>query len=132
MAKDDEQLQPLERAIAGALRSQIKDHGPITPEWIGSAVKRIMGQLKNANASGLASALAQKRWRATSPDERRAIAAEVASSRWDGVSKTAHAKVASSGGKKAWAGKTAEEISEIMKERARVRAANKRKAGDAG
>ena len=36
--------------IAGALRSQIHDHGPITPEWIGSAAKRVRCQLPNARA----------------------------------------------------------------------------------
>lgn len=39
----------LERAIAGALRATIRDHGPITPEHIGSAVKRIVGNLRNAH-----------------------------------------------------------------------------------
>jgi hypothetical protein len=37
----------LERAIAGALRDTINTHGPITPPWIGSAVKRIVGNLRN-------------------------------------------------------------------------------------
>jgi hypothetical protein len=37
----------VERAIAGALRATIHDHGPVTPEAIGSAVKRIMGNLRN-------------------------------------------------------------------------------------
>ncbi len=36
----------VEKAIAGALRSTIDAHGPITRERIGSAVKRITGQLK--------------------------------------------------------------------------------------
>jgi hypothetical protein len=36
-----------ERAIVGALRSAIHDHGPITPETIGSAAKRIVGNLRN-------------------------------------------------------------------------------------
>jgi hypothetical protein len=36
-----------ERAIVGALRSAINDHGPITPETIGSAAKRIVGNLRN-------------------------------------------------------------------------------------
>jgi len=44
----------IERAIAGALRATIHDHGPITVEHIGSAVKRIVGNL--ANASGNAQA----------------------------------------------------------------------------
>ncbi len=34
------------RAITGALRTTIQDHGPITKEWVGSAAKRIHGQLK--------------------------------------------------------------------------------------
>ena len=38
----------LERAIAGALRSAIRDHGPITTAWIGSATKRVLGNLANA------------------------------------------------------------------------------------
>jgi hypothetical protein len=37
----------LERAIAGALRAAIHDHGSITPEHVGSAVKRIVGNLRN-------------------------------------------------------------------------------------
>ncbi len=37
----------IEHAIAGALRSAIHAHGPITPETIGSAVERIVGSLRN-------------------------------------------------------------------------------------
>jgi hypothetical protein len=37
----------LERAIVGALRSAIHDHGPITPEDVGSAAKRVIGNLRN-------------------------------------------------------------------------------------
>jgi hypothetical protein len=44
----------LERAIVGALLATIRDHGPITPEHIGSATKRILGALVNARAEGLA------------------------------------------------------------------------------
>lgn len=36
----------IERLVAGALRSCIEAHGPITPEWIGSAAKRVISQLK--------------------------------------------------------------------------------------
>jgi len=50
----DAERRRLERAVAGALRSAIHDHGPITPESIGSAVKRIVGQLRNARASDVA------------------------------------------------------------------------------
>jgi hypothetical protein len=39
----------VERAIAGALRAAIHDHGPVTPEAIGSAVKRIMGNLRKTS-----------------------------------------------------------------------------------
>jgi transcriptional regulator with XRE-family HTH domain len=43
-------LPALERAIVGALRHAINDHGPITPEHIGSAAKRVLGNLVNARA----------------------------------------------------------------------------------
>lgn len=36
----------LERQIAGVLRSTIDAHGPITREWVGSAAKRVISQLK--------------------------------------------------------------------------------------
>lgn len=35
-----------QKRIAGALRDTINQHGPITPEWIGSATKRILGLLR--------------------------------------------------------------------------------------
>lgn len=35
-------------AIIGALRTTITDHGPITRGWIGSAAKRIHGQIEAA------------------------------------------------------------------------------------
>ena len=31
------------KTVSGALRETIRQHGPITPEWIGSAAKRIYG-----------------------------------------------------------------------------------------
>jgi len=34
-----------EQRVSGAIRECIKAHGPITPEFIGSASKRICGQL---------------------------------------------------------------------------------------
>lgn len=43
MTDDDSLL----RAIVGALRAAINDHAPITPEHIGSAAKRILGNLVN-------------------------------------------------------------------------------------
>ena len=39
-----------DRAVAGALRAAIHEHGPITPIHIGSAVKRIRGALKGEGA----------------------------------------------------------------------------------
>jgi hypothetical protein len=55
---DELSSSSIERAVVGALRSAIRDHGPITPEQIGSAAKRIVGNLKNARcpACGLAPA----------------------------------------------------------------------------
>jgi hypothetical protein len=44
-------VDPRERAIVGALRSAIEAHGPITAEHIGSAAKRILGNLKNVGES---------------------------------------------------------------------------------
>jgi hypothetical protein len=72
----------LERAIAGALRAAIKDHGPITADKIGSAVKRIMGNLPNAKASGLAAALGRRRWSGLSAEEQRAQHSSMAKSMW--------------------------------------------------
>ena len=39
--------ETLERAITGALRDAIHAHTPITPDRIGSAVKRVVGGLRN-------------------------------------------------------------------------------------
>lgn len=36
----------VEKAIAGAIKSCIIAHGPVTPEFIGSAAKRVFGQLR--------------------------------------------------------------------------------------
>jgi hypothetical protein len=54
------QDETLERAIAGALRGAIRDHGPITADMITSAVKRVVGNLKNARLEGMAAALGRK------------------------------------------------------------------------
>lgn len=40
--------EALERAVLGALRSAINDHGPITPDKLTSATKRVIGNLVNA------------------------------------------------------------------------------------
>ncbi len=37
-----------ERAVLGALRASINDHGPITPDKLSSATKRVLGNLVNA------------------------------------------------------------------------------------
>jgi hypothetical protein len=46
----------IERAVVGALRAAIRDHGPITPEHIGSAAKRVVGNLKNVRCPSCRSA----------------------------------------------------------------------------
>lgn len=97
--------QSLERAIAGALRAAIRDHGPITADKIGSAAKRILGQLPNARADGLARALGKRRWAGVSEEERKAVSG--------------------SGGRAAWASMSAEERSIEMKRRRQVAAKKK-------
>jgi hypothetical protein len=72
----------LERAIIGALRGTIHDHGPITAEWISSAAKRILGALGNARADALARALGRRRWEGVSEKERTKHQAAAASSYW--------------------------------------------------
>jgi hypothetical protein len=118
----------LERAIVGALRDQIRAHGPITPEWIGSAAKRILGQLANAKPTGLARALGRRRVAQMSPEELAAFTSAGGAARWKGVSKTArraHAqKAGAAGATSRWAKMTPVERSAEMKERARVRAEN--------
>jgi hypothetical protein len=57
--------ESLERAIVGALRSTIHDHGPITAKQVGSAAKRIIGQLASMRADGLARALSETRFAGT-------------------------------------------------------------------
>lgn len=90
-----------ERAIAGALRSAIADHGPITPDRIGSAVKRIVGQLANARVGGLASALAKRRWSCVDSDER--------------------SRLMAAAGRASWSAMTAEERSQELRRRAQKR-----------
>lgn len=41
----------LERAIVGALTDTINAHGPITRQWIGSAAKRVAGNLPALRAA---------------------------------------------------------------------------------
>jgi hypothetical protein len=78
MTEDD----GIERAIAGALRSAIREHGPITLDRIGSAVKRIVGNLRNAKAGSLARALAAHRWAGTTEEERADAMKKLATNRW--------------------------------------------------
>jgi len=42
----------LEKIVRGALRDTIKVHGPITKNYIGSAMKRIFGQLQVTEDNG--------------------------------------------------------------------------------
>ena len=44
---DDKEHKKLLKVINGALKSCISAHGDITPFWIGSAGKRVMGALKS-------------------------------------------------------------------------------------
>ena len=41
-------LDDIDIIIAGAIRTAIHAHGPITKEWIGSATKRIAQQLRGS------------------------------------------------------------------------------------
>jgi hypothetical protein len=101
---DDE--DSLERAIVGALRSAIHDHGPITPALITSAAKRILSNLRNARVDGLARELARRRWAGVSKEDR-----------------SEHQAAAARAG---WAEMTAEERSEEMRRRRRKGLAGKR------
>ena len=96
----------LERAIAGALRATIHDHGPITAENLGSAVKRIVGNLRNAQLGELAAAdMGRRRWAGVAEEKRREELS----------------KIQSKGGRSAWAKMTPEERSAEMKRRAAKR-----------
>ena len=58
MRNEDIQQTELFRAIVGALKAAINNHGPVTPEFIGSAAKRIYGAIEgkdcfNLEVSGL-------------------------------------------------------------------------------
>jgi hypothetical protein len=105
--------ESLERAITGALRSAIRAHGPITPEHIGSAVKRIVGQLANAKLDGLARALGRRRWHGVSSADAHKIRSK------------GGRKGGQKGGRTAWAGVSKAERSAEMKRRAAVREANR-------
>jgi hypothetical protein len=63
MLLTDPQTKALRRAVIGALRSAIKDHGPITPEQVGSAAKRILGNLVNASDARDRRAAVRSRYR---------------------------------------------------------------------
>ena len=88
----------LERIVAGALRAAIHDHGPITLQTLGSAAKRIVGQLGGAVGPA---AMARRRWADTTAEERSEVTAK--------------------GGRTAWASMTPEERSEEMRRRAAKR-----------
>jgi hypothetical protein len=84
------------RAIVGALRAAIHDHGPITGKYVGSAAKRILGQLENAKRQALA---------------------RYGRSRWASLSREERTVISSAGGRKAWAAMNAAERSDEMKRR---------------
>ncbi len=102
----ENQVTSLERAIVGALRAAIHDHGPITPALVTSAAKRVLGNLQNAQLGDLAAAdMGKRRWAGTTEAERR--------EKMTGIG--------SSGGRAAWAKLTPEERSEEMRRRAAKR-----------
>src|SRR5262245_31487981 len=90
----------LERAVVGALRATIHDHGPITQDLIGSAAKRVLGNLRNAGLVG---------------------PADMARGRGSGLAARERRDVAASGGRAAWATMTPAERSAEMKRRAKKR-----------
>ncbi len=97
MADDDS----LERAVAGALRSAIAAHGPITAANMTSAVKRVVGNLRNAKLGGLAAVMGRRRWA--------------------GVDAESRVEVTAAGGRAAWAGLSTAERSAEMRKRAAKR-----------
>lgn len=99
MAEDEDSL---ERAIAGALRDAIKSHGPITPDKIGSAVKRIVGNLRNAQIGSLARQLGRRRFAGMSEKEKSAHQSAAASSRWEAMTPEERSAEMSRRRKKGW------------------------------
>ncbi len=79
----------IERIVVGALRAAIKDHGPITLDRIGSAAKRVIGQL--AGAVGPA-AMARRRWQGVPEEERLEISGAGGRAAWAGVSEAARSE----------------------------------------
>jgi len=94
----------LERIVAGALRAAIQDHGPITLDQVGSATKRVVGQLGGAVGPA---AMGRRRWEGVAEEERR--------------------QVMGAGGRSAWAKLTPEERSAEMRRRAAKRRPPKRR-----
>lgn len=52
----------LERIVAGALRAAIHDHGPITLDQVGSATRRVVGQLGGAVGPAARGAAGGRAW----------------------------------------------------------------------
>jgi hypothetical protein len=92
-----EEQESLERATTGALDSAIRARGQITQEWIGFAVKRIIGQLANAKVDGLARVTKRPRWEGLGPGARsrraQAIASQGSTAAWAGMLKAERSKV---------------------------------------
>ena len=102
-----EDLAALERAVTGAIRSAIHDHGPINVTQIGSAVKRVVGNLRNARGIDriAAAAMGRKRWASVSAEEHSRLAA----------------RAGRRGGRAAWGKLSAAQRSAEMKRRAAKR-----------
>lgn len=120
----------LERAIAGALRATIRDHGPITAELVSSAVKRIVGNLPNARADGLARALGRRRFAGRSAEEVREHQSAAAKARWKDVPAAERSELQSKAGKAAWKDMTLEERRTEMRRRRRLGLKRKASAGE--
>ncbi len=107
----------LERAIVGALRDQIRAHGPITAEWIGSAAKRVLGQLGNAKATGLARALGARRMRQMTEAERHEMSAAGGRTAAERMTPEERVERARKAGSSYWANLSPEERSAEMRRR---------------
>lgn len=87
-----EEDDSLERAIAGALRDTIRQHGPITLENMNSAIKRVAGNLRNAKIRGLAAVMARRRWASVSKEDRSQHQSAAAKSMWGKMNPTERAE----------------------------------------
>ena len=63
------QAEAIRRAVVGALRSAIKDDGPITADNVRSAAKRVLGNLANASDDDDLRVAVKRRYRMGSATE---------------------------------------------------------------